>query len=117
MKPNKSKSDYMKLFREMTDTLIEIAEHDDVTGLKTAYLDKATKDWKIRRQNSYSTRNSTPSALSTTYVKYCYRCNDIWIPNHEKNCVGKESLCTHCNKQGHLKICCGQLGYFPFKTK
>ena len=88
----------------MTDLMFEIAEYDDSDGQKAEYLNAAISTWKNKKSKK---NNSTP------YDKHCYHCNQVLTPNHKFDCPGKYSKCTHCDKIGHLKICCGQLGYFP----
>ena len=111
MKP-KSKEEYLKLFKEMTDLMFEIAEFDDSDGQKTEYLNTAISTWK--HKNAKKT-NSTPygQPIDQSQLKHCYQCNEILTKNHQQNCLGINSLCTHCNRVGHLKRCCGRLGYFP----
>ena len=110
----------------MTDLLFEIAKYDvDPYGKKVQYLNKVISDWKNNHSNSQDTSVKTSTSKESTKetpyskpnVKHCYRCDDILTKEHIKNCPGFHSLCIHCNKKGHLRKCCGQLGYFPHKTK
>ena len=65
----KSKQEYLKLFKEMTDLMFEIAEYDDQDGQKSEYLNKAISTWK--HSTDRKKVNSTP------YQKHCYRCDEI----------------------------------------
>ena len=111
-----SDAEYLQLFKEMTDMLIEIVENDDRDGKKAEYLDRAITHWNMRenKKNGYSKCIYKPPPKE---LKFCYRCAEVLEFNHQNECRGKDSQCTHCGKIGHLKICCGQLGYFPCKTK
>ena len=112
----KSKEEYYKLFTEMTDLLFEIAEYDDQDGQKSEYLNNVISTWKLKSSTSRKKNNSTPYSRPNNIqdsVKYCYRCNHELTKDHMKNCPGINSLCIHCNKIALLKVCCGQLGYFP----
>ena len=62
----KSKQEYIKLFKEMTDLMFEIAEFDDSDGQKSKYLNIAISTWK--HKNSKKT-NSTPYDKPIEQVK------------------------------------------------
>ena len=85
----KSKQEYLKLFKEMTDLMFEIAEYDDQDGQKSEYLNKAISTRK--HSTDRKKVNSTP------YQKHCYQCDEILTEEHLKICPGLHSLCIHCN--------------------
>ena len=66
-----SDAEYMELFKEMTDMLIEIIENDDSDGKKSDYLDRAITHWRMRenKKNGYSKCIYKPPPKE---LKFCY---------------------------------------------
>ena len=106
-------------FKQITDLLFEIAKYDSDPGnQKRNYLDSAIAKWKNFHPQYQcnvpiqSQETEKPQDIENI-EKHCYRCDEILTQDHHFYCPGKNSLCIHCNRIGHLKGCCGHLGYFP----